>query len=339
MMVCNRFTVVFIAAAASVCGLLKTPATTPPNSTTDGATGNAQQFSVDQVQELFAAFVETQFPAKRERLAVEALVDWAVAESEVEISGEQPNFEEDAADFETVVSRVANSLEATMAAEADAEKDKYSAPRGAANPSSPEDIEAWIQQKKASRDSYERVAEAFWSFVEFSRLVPHATQGSSSATFSAPQAESTDPATAVVPGTPGGQHFYRPAAGDSEVIIFLNVSPMTLLNRICQGQRVACAEVFQVSLYTAIQAVVNDAAFTQDRVKMGNVGMRGSGVQQAVLIYGDGDLRLADALELVLEDVQFCNADPSRPICRTLTGQTLVENNVTPKVLTKRVVG
>ncbi|KEP62724.1 UNVERIFIED_CONTAM: hypothetical protein HHA_215140 [Hammondia hammondi] len=354
MMACNRFSVVFIAAAAFVCGLLQIPESlclssgasaagaqlvkSPANSSADGTAQNAHMISIEQIQDLFTAFVGMQFATVQERLAVEALVDWAVAESETEVSEEHGNFEPDESSFNAVVTRVANSLIAAMPTAVDGETKNSSASRGQTSVSSFEDIETLIQKKKALRDSYESVADAFWSFVEFSRMLPRVTKNSPSASVSDSLAESTAPTIVAVTGTPGERNFYRPSAGNSEVTMFLNVSPMVLLNRICRGQRVACAEVFQLSLYSAIQAVVNDNLFTEDRIKMGNVGLRGSGVQQAIIIYDDSDLRFADVLESALEDVQFCRGDPSRPICQTITGQTLVESNITPKVLSKRVV-
>ncbi|KYF42853.1 hypothetical protein TGARI_215140 [Toxoplasma gondii ARI] len=353
MMAYNRFSVVLIAAAAFVCGLLQIPASlwlssgasatgaqvvkSSANSSSYGTEQNARMISIEQIQDLFTAFVGSQFATVQERLAVEALVDWAVAESETEVSEDHGNFEPDENSFNAVVTRVANSLIAAMPTGGDGETKNSSASRGQTSLSSFQDIETLIQKKKALRDSYESVADAFWSFVEFSRMLPRVKKNSSTS-VSDSLAELTAPTTVAVTGTPGERNFYRPSAGNSEVTMFLNVSPMVLLNRICRGQRVACAEMFQLSLYSAIQEVANDDMFTQDRLKMGNVGLRGSGVQQAIIIYDDGDLRFADVLESALEDVQFCREDPSRPICQTITGQTLAESNITPKVISKRVI-
>ncbi|PFH37024.1 hypothetical protein BESB_034820 [Besnoitia besnoiti] len=337
----GRIYVSLIAAVTWMVGLLTTPGGADASSHHNVAhamdDGNdSDLFTVAEVFELFEQIAKAHFPLKQERLAVEALVELAVAEGTDEGDDEEITSE---TGWQPAAQKLVTAMKEIMASARVSGSERTEEPGGVSGVLSAERIEAEIRAKKASRDSYKRVADAFWHFVTFTRKLPDAERGESSrAQAPTPPSKPKETATAAVK-TVGQQRFYQPSGGNSEVIIFLNVSPMTLLTRICQGQQEACADVFQQSLHAAMQNVVNDPDFTEDSVQMGRVGIRGSGVQQTVLIYNDGDMHLADVLEQVLEDVEFCQSDPFRPICKTLTGQTLAENNVTPKVLSKRVIG
>ncbi|EPT28943.1 hypothetical protein TGME49_231390 [Toxoplasma gondii ME49] len=146
---------------------------------------------------------------------------------------------------------------------------------------------------------------------------------------SSPQAADVSPSVAEKKRTRGG---------NSEVRVFMNVPPLTMLQKICHGYRSICTAEFEDSLFQAISASANDPSFTKDRLKLAGISARNAGVEQIVIITDDGNLRLAELAKQAILDIAKCRTDPSLPICQTATGNHLSFHEIIPKVTSIRAV-
>ncbi|ESS36151.1 hypothetical protein TGVAND_270950 [Toxoplasma gondii VAND] len=298
----------------------------------------ALAFSADQLQILFEGLLDQEFPDEMEKMAAKMMIEDAAHDSD-----------SNDADGEELLNRLSSNIASLMNDNIGKSLTGEMESEGARGGLGQGGVTLLLKQNMAKKLRLIKILETFWLFVRMSKqYVPHTTTSTMKpGTYIPPHKGHPSPpshssTTTRAPGRPGtapSPPGNTPAPrGNSETTLFLNVAPLTLLNRICQGQREACAQVFAESLHSAIYAETQDAAFTKDRVKMGAVNPRGSGVTQVVIIVGDGDLRFAKALEKAMADVPKCNSEPSLPICQTMTGDTLAKNNVSPTVSSVRVV-
>ncbi|PFH35743.1 hypothetical protein BESB_053950 [Besnoitia besnoiti] len=326
-------------------------AATSAASTEDGVDAEpALAFTADQLQVMFEGLLEQEFPDELEKMAAKAMIEDAAQ-----------NADGNDADEEDLLNRLTANIASLM------NDDIGESLVGEVEPNAGKGglKDGWIvkggvalllKKNMAKKLRLIKILETFWLFVRMSKKyvppqVPH-PQPTTTSTHKPttrvppnkghPSPPSHSSTTTKAPGQPSPAPSPPGNApvptGNSETTLFLNVAPLTLLNRICQGQREACAQVFAESLHSAIYAETQDPTFTKDRVKMGNVSPRGSGVTQIVIILRDGDMRYAKVLEKVMADVPKCNSEPSLPICQTMTGDTLAKNNVSPTVSSMRVV-
>lgn len=326
----------------------------------------ALAFTADQLQSMFDELLDHEFPDQLEKAAAKAMIEDAAH-----------NAEGAEADSEDLLNRLMGNISVLVNDEIGeavrGDVDMSGAKTGKAGLAAGGSMAYLLKRNMASKLRLIKILETFWLFVRMSKKfvpphVPHphpphkAHPPQKSHPHPVPPPQKTHPhpvpppvkghpsphppTTSSTTSAPGDTTKPAPPAGttapvpkgNSETTLFLNVAPLVLLNRLCQGQREACAQVFAESLHTAIYAETQDPQFTKDRVKMGNVTPRGSGVAQVVIIVGDGDLRFAKVLEKVMADVPKCNSSPSLPICQTMTGDTLAKNNVAPTVSGVRVV-
>ncbi|CBZ53802.1 conserved hypothetical protein [Neospora caninum Liverpool] len=301
----------------------------------------ALTFSVDQLQIMFEGLLDQEFPDEMEKMAAKRMIEDAAHDADSNDADGEELLSRLAANIASLVN---DNIGKSLAGEVESEGAKGGKGQGG--------VALLLKHNMAKKLRLIKILETFWLFVRMSkqyvppsptttstvrtttRMPPHKGHpypppSHSSTTTKAPGRPSTGPSPPENTPTP---------RGNSETTLYLNVAPLTLLNRICQGQRDACAQVFAESLHTAIYAETQDPDFTKDRVKMGAVNPRGSGVTQVVIILRDGDLRFAKVLEKVMADVSKCGSDPSLPICQTMTGDTLAKNNVSPTVSNMRVV-
>ncbi|PHJ23190.1 transmembrane protein [Cystoisospora suis] len=312
----------------------------------------ALAFTAVQLQSMFDELLDHEFPDQLEKAAAKAMIEDAAQ-----------NAEGTEVDSEDLLNRLMANISVLVNDEIGeavrGDVDTSGATTGKAGLAGGGSMAYLLKRNMASKLRLIKILETFWLFVRMSKkFVPphvphphpphkaHPPQKSHPHPVPPPMKGHPSPTTSSTTSAPG--HTTKPAPpagttipvpkGNSETTLFLNVAPLVLLNRICQGQREACAQVFAESLHTAIYAETQDPQFTKDRVKMGNVTPRGSGVAQVVIIVGDGDLRFAKVLEKVMADVPKCSSNPSLPICQTMTGDTLAKNNVAPTVSGVRVV-
>ncbi|CBZ53378.1 conserved hypothetical protein [Neospora caninum Liverpool] len=146
------------------------------------------------------------------------------------------------------------------------------------------------------------------------------------------------PAPAVADMSPSIAERRRARGGNSEIRVFLNVAPLTMLQKICHGHRSICAAEFEDSLFQAVSVVANDPSFTRNRLKLAGLSARNTGVEQIVVITDDSDLRLAELAKQALLDIAKCSTDSSLAICQTTTGKHLSFHKIAPKVTSIRSI-